>query len=109
MGRLDSTLRGGRLSGTLSGTSSGFSEDQLEQLVDKYGLPPLEKREPLNVLDKLGRILNVGTATVAGGIRGALREDESVLGGAAKGLLSAVDTRFKSLSFGDIKIGRAHV
>src|SRR3990167_6247877 len=102
MGRLDSTVGGGRLSGTLSGTSSGFSEDQLEQLVDRYGLPPLEKREPLNVLDKLGRILNVGTATIAGGIRGALREDESVLGGAAKGLLSAVDTRFKSLSFGDI-------
>src|SRR3990167_838451 len=102
MGRLDSTVGGGRLSGTLSGTSSGFSEDQLEQLVDRYGLPPLEKREPLNVLDKLGRILNVGTATIAGGVRGALREDETVLGGAAKGLASAVDTRFKSLSFGDI-------
>ena len=94
--------RRGSLKGTLSGTSQGFSEEQLEQLVDRYGIPPLQKREPLNFLDKLGRILNVGTATVAGGVRGALREDETVIGGAAKGLASSVSTDFKSLSFGDI-------
>ena len=78
-----------------SSTSSGFTPEQLEQIISAQGLPPLKEKKPLNVLDKVSRVLNFGTAVVAGATRGAIREDTSVLEGIAQGVK-------KNIGFGDV-------
>ena len=54
----------------------------LEELATAYGW---KDSKVINALDKAGRILNMGTATVAGSVRGALR-GEGILKGAREGL-----------------------
>ena len=78
-----------------SSGSSGFTPEQLEQIVSASGLPPLKEKKPLNILDKISRIVNFGTATVAGATRGAIRKDLSVGEGIAQGVQ-------KNIGFGDV-------
>jgi len=86
MGRLNSSRRGGRLPSTSLDLSTQRGLDRLASRVsERTGLKVPEKKEPFSALRKIGGILNVGAATTAGAVRGAIRPDVSVIEGAKQG------------------------
>ncbi|MBK9272809.1 MAG: hypothetical protein IPM48_14585 [Saprospiraceae bacterium] len=94
MGRYGGTGGGGRYA---SATGSGL-ENQIEQLRGISQSAGLEEKKPskfLSAVQKVGRVLNIGTATVAGAVRGAIRKDQNVFEGIREGVK-------KNIGFGDV-------
>lgn len=70
--------------------------EAIQQMAKRAGLePPTVKDRALNVLRAVGRVVNAGTATVAGAVRGAVRKDISIAQGVAEGLR-------QNIGFGDV-------
>lgn len=67
----------------------------LEQFAISKGLEPPKPSKFMSAVDKVSRALNIGTAVVAGGVRGAIRPDISISQGIAEGVK-------KNIGFGDI-------
>jgi len=87
MGRLDSSSSGGRLKSKKIDLSTRKGLEKLaEKISKKTDLKVPEEKRPFSGLRKIGGILNADVATIAGGVRGAIRPDISVLEGAREGL-----------------------
>lgn len=67
-------------------TSKKDYQTQLEEELRKRSLNIPKKEVKESPLQKLSRVLNIGTATVAGAARGAIRPDISVLEGVKQGV-----------------------
>lgn len=72
--------------GTVEGLKA-FAEQKGENV-------PVQKKV-FNALDKISRVLNVGTATMAGAVRGAIRKDKTIPQGIKEGIE-------KNIGFGEI-------
>lgn len=87
MGRLSGgSSGGGRLGKPSTASSQGFTPEQLQSLVSASKLPELKPHPVLNTLEKVSRVLNIGTAAVAGATRGAIRGDMSIAEGVKQGI-----------------------
>ncbi len=88
--RFSSTRKKEDLS-TLEGLKAKATKAGLKKEAEKA----LKNEKVQSTLNAAGRVLNIGTAVVAGGFRGFLRDDISVLGGMKQGVS-------KNLSFGNV-------
>lgn len=88
-------LRASRGLSLILDTSDLESAEGLRRYAESAGLQPQEKKLPMKALDALSRVLNIGTATVAGATRGILDDEISLRQGIAEGVR-------KNLSFSDI-------
>ena len=84
------------LRGAFGGKEDLETSEGLISLAKRAGYePPTVKDRAMNVLRAVGRVVNVGTATVAGAVRGAVRKDMSIAQGVAQGLR-------ENIGFGDL-------
>ena len=96
--RLSSSSRNSRLQSRGSRRGGGLDFDDssdLKTFAELQGVTPPEPKKNFSALRALGRILNIGTATVAGAVSGAIDPEKSIVEGVKRGVK-------ENLSFSDV-------